>query len=462
MMKRWSLIFLSMLIVFSLNTTLLAETGPALAEWISRALAENPNYLLSVKDYQLILEGLQYQETGGATKISFSLGTMTSTEQGRQDNYSAGLNYGWRWPNDLRVTGSLNTGQLNDPHLTGKLDLSLNLLDFLRLDKSSELAAKYRAAKQVISEAQATLIKKVVEQYYYIFQCRIELALAEVKLQLAKAQYVQEKKHYAAGRISTFDYYQSKEDLESLITGYQEAERSLAGAKRDFARIYGLEITDQLAAEIDQLSDRPQTLKMQLVEEFREGFDLTKLSQYLEDIYSYQEALLVVGEKQQALAEALRADQWQINLGTSVDYGISQEDFGVSGTISLGKELYNPENQRQIQTAKTQLARAELALAEKRVQLTYELVEKMEEIEDLSFTHAKTLEEFTDAQEENERMQKQYRAGFIAKNDLLAIQITLREKEKAVVKAQWALLKAKLDLSRLLSLDLLSYRRNQG
>ena len=86
----------------------------------------------------------------------------------------------------------------------------------------------------------------------------------------------------------------------------------------------------------------------------------------------------------------------------------------------------------------------------------------MEEIEDLSFTHAKTLEEFKDAQEENERMQKQYRAGFIAKNDLLAIQITLREKEKAVVRAQWALLKAKLDLSRLLSLDLLSYRRNQG
>lgn len=460
-MKKGPLLFWSMLLVFSLSTTLLAESGPTLADWLDRALQKNPNYLLSVKDYQLSLEDLHDQETGGATKVSFSLGKLMLTEAGFQDNYSAALNYGWRWPNDLEVFGSLNTGELSNPHLTGDLGLSLNLLDFLRADKHSELAVKYRAAEEEMFAAQAGLIKAVVNKYYQIFQCRIDLALAKVELQLAEAQLEQGKKHYAAGRISAFDYYQITDQVESLTTGYQEAGNSLRSAKRDFARLYGLEVTARLKTEIDQLPLKPETINTHLIDEFIQEFDTDKISQYLENIYSYQKALLAVEERRRDLEEALRADQWQITLGTSVDYGSSQEDFGVSGTISLGKELYNPDNKRQIRTAKTELARAELALAETRVQLTYQLVGVIEEIGDLSFTHHKALEDFTDAREEKQRLEKQYAAGFIAQNDLLAIQITLREKEQALVESQLALLNEKLALSRLLSLDLLSYRGDQ-
>ena len=460
-MKKGLLIIWSVLLVFSLSTTLLAESGPTLADWLDRALQKNPNYLLSIKDYQLSLEDLHDQETGGATKISFSLGKLILTQAGLQDDYSAALNYGWRWPNDLEVFGSLNTGGLSNPQLTGDLGLSLNLLDFLTADKHLELAVKYRAASEEMFAAQAALIKDVVNKYYQIFQCRIELALAKVELQLAEAQLEQKKKHYAAGRISAFDYYQITDQVESLTTGYQEAENSLRRAKRDFARLYGLEVSARLKTEIDQIPSKPETLNTHLVDEFIREFDSAKISQHLENSYSYQKALLAVDERRSDLEEALRADQWQITLGTSFDYGTSQEDFGVSGAISLGKDLYNPDNKRQISTAKTELARAKLALEERRVQLTYQLVGVIEGIEDLSFTHHKALEDFTDAREEKQRLEKQYAAGFIAKNDLLDIRITLREKEQAVVESQLALLNEKLALSRLLSLDLLSYRGNQ-
>ena len=460
-MKKWAMIFFSMLLVFFNSMTLFAANGPTLVEWIEQALEKNPNYLLSVKDYQLILEYLQYQETGGATKISFSLGTLTITEEGLQDDYFAALNYGWRLPNDLQIFGSLNSGYLSNPHLTGDLGFSLNLLDFLRADKHSELAVRYRAAEEEIFAAQAELIKDVVNKYYQIFQCRIDLALAKVELQLAEARLEQKKKHYAAGRISAFDYYQITDQVEGLTTKYQEAEKSLRGAKRDFARIYGLEITAGLKTEIDQIPSKPETLNTHLVDRFIQEFDLDKISQYLEDIYSYEKALLVVEERRRDLEEVSRANQWQITLGTSVDYGTSEEDFGVRGTISLGKDLYDPDNKRQIKEANTQLARAELALEEEKVQLTYQLVEVIEEIEDLVITHAEFLEDLEDAHKKEQRLEKQYAAGFLAKNDLLAIQITLREKEKAVLESQLALLNKKLDLSGLLSLDLLSYRGDQ-
>lgn len=454
-MKKWLLIFVSTMMVFLMSPTLFAGNGPTLEQWITRALQKNPNYLLSLKDHQLVLDSLQSQEAGGATKVSFSLGTMTITDQGLQDNYSIALHYGWKLPNDLSISGFLDAGELKNPHVTGNLGLSINLLDFLRSDKQSELAVKYLETEQAIFTTKATLIKNVVDKYYQIFQRKIDLALAEVELRLAEAQFEQKKKHYSAGRISALEFFQVADQVSSLTTSYQEADKLLTGAKLDFARLYGMEVNDKLIAEIDQFSTKPLTLDTHRVDKFIDDFNPDNINQYIKNISSYQENLLVVKQKKLVLEETHRANQWQINLGTSIDYGTSPKDFGVSGTINLCKELYNPENKRKIQRAKTELARVELALEEKRIKLSYELVQHIEKIENLNYRQRKALEDFRDAQKQNQRLQKQYAAGYIAKNDLLSMQVILREKEQILLQAQFDLLTEKLALNRLLSLDLL-------
>ncbi len=454
--RIWLILASSLIIILVASPILMAAEGLTLREWIERAFAENQQYQLILQDHKLSLEALNTAKTGGPGEISLTVNSLTIDQDGLQDDYGMGLGYGWKFPNDLSLTGSnqLGINTQGEVSLTGGVGFGLNLLDFLNSEKNEEMEQKYNEEKMRLYKAKAALIKDVVTKYYQVIIAHGDLLQVEKDLQIKKEQLEKQKIKLDAGLISQNDYYQGEDQFKEAEAEFKEARDELKSARRDFAWIYGkVEMDEGINKELDQLIEGDvYQLAAVKVEDFLVNWDLEKLDEYLENIVTYQEALQAVHSAEKALEQVKNSNQWDISLSGNVNYEISSE-ITYSAAVGIGKTLYDPDLVREIKQSEIALKRQRLDLTEQKNKLIYDLVNQVETIGELKTDIDELSIDLVDARTELARLREQYGQGYISDERIAQAELTVLGREFAIVELYQQLTTAKLTLGELLCIE---------
>ncbi len=440
-------------------SSLFANESLNLADWIERALIENPDFQLMVRDYYLALEGLSYQEKLGVQNVSLSMNPVSKNLNGLEFDYLPAVNYSAHLPYKVNMSGGSGFKKDLDGkiQLSGNFNFSLNLEDILTSttrDITSEIA--YLEQENQLYSSKANLVMDVIQRYFQLSLCEYKVNLAQHKLELYRYQLDQAEHQYDAGIISEMVFYKVKDQVEDAQDSLNQIERDQKVAKRDFARLFGILEYNELFEQklIFSYNSSDLDLVTENIDLFVQNWNSEHMEGYLQDNYSLQKGLLALQKVEENLAQIKKSTDWQVQMGLGLSYDTGQEEFvNVSGSVGLSKDLYNPSLKLDIEAAQIQLERQEIALAEMKSQLTYNLISQVEEVQILDERLRRGEKKLTESEERYERVVAQYQEGYLADVDILEAQIRIKEQIISNLEIRKQLILGKLSLGEMLCLD---------
>lgn len=452
-MRKWSWLIIAGLCICGWALPLRAEGGMNLNNWIARVLAENPDYRLTLQQYQLNVQSLVNSDKAGLKDVNFSMSPLTISNKS-VSLPAMGINYTGSLPYQINFYGNnmveLNNGKMQ---LFGSLKLDLNVLDLWAAGKDNSERLKYLAEANSLVRAQSEVIRKFLDQYFGLLDNYYRQQIAAKQVELAQYKERQELTRYKAGLISEILLANAQDKTVDALAYCNELQIERQKAMQELAWFFGRQVAD---ASLDVLpeGDALPELATTSVDAFIQKWDPTRLeSDYLPHFYEYIKAVEEVKEAEKTLAQAKNPLDWQLHLSARVDYGTQVNDLTVRGLVGLERELYKPSIELAVKQAQLQLDRQRLELQQLKTRLGFELLGAVSAVQEADDSLTRALATRQTASERMQRLEKQNEQGYLTKEDMILGQIALLEKTAAVLKARQNLIEAKIALGNMLCLE---------
>lgn len=423
----------------------------SLQEWMERALRENPDYQLLLRDHALAVQGLRIEDSYGLKSATLSLSPLSvSSSQGVKTG-SVDLQYSGDLPFCIGWSGGNAVSRHSDGSIrfTGQLQMQLDLPGLWERETVEKERERYLDEEHRMREGRSALLGKVVEAYSQLVCGALKVEKAAKQAALNRQKLQQAKAQYEAGVISALAYMTAEDAYQDAVSELEKARRDDTRNRRDFQKLFGQGLKEEELADITSDSSAGLYWNPVKTNQFLQQWDPGQAEEYLKKTYRYEKNQLNLQNAEQAWRDAKKSEDWEISLDSSCTYG-SGAPVVLSAYLNLSKPFFSPAVHNLVKQTETRWERQKLIFDEERSRLVSELVDQVTVVKEAEAAAAQARADLQKAKERLERLKQLYDEGYISLPDYLAGEVAVLEKTIAFMEETKALVKAQLQLSQML------------
>ena len=454
--KSWILV-IAILVIFSTNI-FAAEDMTTLEKWIEKAINENSQYQLDIKEYQTAIKKLELEDRYGLKLVNISDKPLALRDGELEVESMFDLSYNGELPREITMQGKTfrYSNLAGEKKIKSTLNFSVDPLDLLNPDIDPATKIGYLDARHKLYQQKYQLISKVVNKYNQILNNEKELDIMDLKIRLKKSQLKESEARLESGQISKADYHRAEDEMEDLLDERARLERELERAIEEFGWIYPQDSIDT-SSLVEEMAkeDDIKFIKMEEVNSIIDNWAESEKDSYLKENYTYKKAKLTASQIEFTLQQLKEAKGWNLKLNAGIIYDTNNKDeeLDLQAGLGISKDLYNPAAKLDVKQAKVDLEQAKLAQKKTKKELLFNLETQIEQISRLKENISDQKERLQELQAEFQIDKKEYQQGYLSQVSLMGSKIAIKEAEIQLLKMKQELIQAKINFAQSLNMD---------